>query len=47
MGDNFLTDCLVIYIEMEIAIKFTTDTLIGDFYEMETRRVLLKKLCPT
>jgi hypothetical protein len=42
MRDNFLRDCLVIYIEKEIAIKFTTDALIDDFYEMETRRVQLK-----
>jgi hypothetical protein len=42
MRDNFLRDCLVIYIEKEIAIKFTTDALIYDFYEMETRRVQLK-----
>jgi hypothetical protein len=42
MRDNFLRDCLVIYIEKEIAIKFTTDVLIDDFYEMETRRVQLK-----
>jgi hypothetical protein len=33
MRDNFLRDCLVIYIEKEIAIKFTTDALIDDFYE--------------
>jgi hypothetical protein len=37
MEDNFLRDCRVIYIEKGIAIKFTTDALIVDFYEMETR----------
>jgi hypothetical protein len=42
MRDNFLRDCLVIYIEKEIAIKFTTDALIDNFYEMEIRRVQLK-----
>jgi hypothetical protein len=42
MGDNFLRDCLVIYIEKEIGIKFTTNTLIDDFYEIETCRVRLK-----
>jgi hypothetical protein len=42
MGDEFLRDCLIIYIEKEIAIEFTTDTLIDDFYDMKTRRVRLK-----
>jgi hypothetical protein len=37
MEDNFLRDYLVIYIEKGIVIKFTTDALIVDFYEMETR----------
>jgi hypothetical protein len=39
MGDDFLRDCLVIYIEKEIAIKFTTETIIDDFDEMSQRRV--------
>ena len=30
------------YIEKEIAIEFTTDTLIDNFYDMKTRRVRLK-----
>ena len=42
MGDAFLRDCLVIYIEKEIAMKFTPDTLIDNFYEMKTHRVRLK-----
>ncbi|KAJ1276988.1 hypothetical protein BS78_05G259400 [Paspalum vaginatum] len=42
MGDGFLRDCLVIYIEKEIGIKFTADTLIDDFYDIKTRRVRLK-----
>jgi hypothetical protein len=42
MGDEFLRDCLIIYIEKEIAIEFTTDTLIDDFNDMKTRRVILK-----
>ncbi|WVZ91399.1 hypothetical protein U9M48_037579 [Paspalum notatum var. saurae] len=42
MGDDFLRDCLVIYIEKEIAIKFTTNRLIDDFYDIKTRRVRLK-----
>ena len=42
MGDEFLRDCLIIYIEKEIAIEFTTDTLIDNFYDMKTRRVRLK-----
>ena len=42
MGDEFLRDCLIIYIEKEIAIEFTTDTLIDNFYDMKTRRVRIK-----
>jgi hypothetical protein len=42
MGDEFLRDCLIIYIEKEIAIEFTTDTLIDNFHDMKTRRVRLK-----
>ena len=42
MGDEFLRDCLITYIEKEIAIEFTTDTLIDNFYDTKTRRVRLK-----
>jgi hypothetical protein len=42
MGDEFLRDCLIIYIEKEIAIEFTIDTLIDNFYDTKTRRVKLK-----
>jgi hypothetical protein len=42
MGDEFLRDCLIIYIEKEIAIEFTIDTLINDFNDMKTRRLRLK-----
>jgi hypothetical protein len=42
MGDDFLRDCLVIYIEKEIVIKFTTETIIDDFDEMSQRRVRFK-----
>ena len=42
MGDDFLRDCLVIYIEKEIAMEFKTDTLIDDFNAIKTRRVRLK-----
>ena len=31
MEDEFLRDCLIIYIEREIAMEFTTDTLIDEF----------------
>jgi hypothetical protein len=30
MEDEFLRDCLISYIEREIALVFTTDTLIDD-----------------
>ncbi|KAL6655967.1 hypothetical protein ACP70R_006793 [Stipagrostis hirtigluma subsp. patula] len=42
MGDGFLRDCLIIYIEKEIAIEFTTETLIDDFAELKNRKVRLK-----
>jgi hypothetical protein len=42
MEDAFLRDCLVIYIEKELAIQFTMDSIIDDFYAMKTRKVKLK-----
>ncbi|KAH7658095.1 Ribonuclease H-like protein [Dioscorea alata] len=41
--DGFLTDYMIVYIEMEIAEKFTADMIIDDFYEMKHRRAQLKK----
>ncbi|CAM8920228.1 unnamed protein product [Rhodiola kirilowii] len=40
MEDDFLSDCLVINIEKEIAQIFSTDSIIDDFRDMETRRSL-------
>jgi hypothetical protein len=42
MEDEFLRNCLIIYIEKEIAIQFATDKLIDDFDAIQTRRVALK-----
>uniref|UniRef100_A0A0A9GHJ6 Uncharacterized protein n=1 Tax=Arundo donax TaxID=35708 RepID=A0A0A9GHJ6_ARUDO len=42
MEDGFLRDCLVIYIEREIAVKFSTDFIIDYFYAKKTRKVRLK-----
>ena len=42
MEDAYLRDCLVIYIEKELALQFTTDDIIDDFYAMKTRKVRLK-----
>ena len=42
MGDGFLRDYLILYIEKEIAIKFTTESLIDGFWDMKSRRVRLK-----
>jgi hypothetical protein len=42
MEDAFFRDCLVIYIEKELAVQFTTDDIIDDFYAMKTRKVKLK-----
>ena len=42
MEDKFLRDCMLIYIEREIAIKFTTDSIIDDLYAKKNRKVRLK-----
>jgi hypothetical protein len=42
MEDEFLRNCLITYIEKEIAIQFVTDKLIDDFDAIQTRRVALK-----
>ncbi|CAM8948867.1 unnamed protein product [Rhodiola kirilowii] len=40
MEDDFLSDCLVVNIEKEIAKMFSTDSIIDDFRDLETRRSL-------
>ncbi|KAL9673987.1 hypothetical protein QQ045_030251 [Rhodiola kirilowii] len=40
MEDDFLSNCLVINIEKEIAKIFSTDSIIDDFRDMESRRSL-------
>ena len=42
MEDDFLRDCMIIYIEREIAMKFTTDSIIDDLYAKKYRKVRLK-----
>uniref|UniRef100_A0A0A8ZL56 Uncharacterized protein n=1 Tax=Arundo donax TaxID=35708 RepID=A0A0A8ZL56_ARUDO len=42
MEDEFLRDCLLIYIEKEIAQEFTVDVLIDDFNAKKRRRVELE-----
>ena len=42
MEDGFLRDCLVLYIEKEIAIKITTDSIIDDFNAVKERAVRFK-----
>jgi len=42
MEDEFLRDCMLIYIEREIAIKFTIDSIIDDLYAKKNRKVRLK-----
>ena len=42
IGDDFLRDCLILYIEKEIAIKFTTESLIDGSWDMKSCRVRLK-----
>ncbi|CAM8916891.1 unnamed protein product [Rhodiola kirilowii] len=40
MEDDFLSDCLIVNIEKEIAKMFSTDSIIDDFRDLETRRSL-------
>ncbi|CAM8925564.1 unnamed protein product [Rhodiola kirilowii] len=40
MEDDLLSDCLVVNIEKQIAKTFSTDLIIDDFRDMETRRSL-------
>ncbi|KAJ1256684.1 hypothetical protein BS78_K335400 [Paspalum vaginatum] len=42
MEDEYLRDCLLIYIEKEKALEFAIDTLIDDFSAKKRRRVDLK-----
>jgi hypothetical protein len=42
MEDEFLRDCLVLYIEREIAVKISTDSIIDDFDAVKPRAVKLK-----
>ena len=42
MEDGFLRDFLIIYIEKEIAMEFTTDELIDDFDAIQTHRAKFK-----
>jgi len=39
---DFLRDCMIVYIEREIAMKFTTDSIIDDLYAKKNRKVRLK-----
>jgi len=41
IGSN-LRDCMIVYIEREIAIMFTTDSIIHDLYAKKSRKVRLK-----
>jgi hypothetical protein len=42
MEDDFLTDYLIVYIEKEIAERFSIDMIIDNFYSMKERRSQLK-----
>ena len=42
MEDNFLRDCMIVYIEREIAMKFTTDSIIDDLYAKKNNKVRLE-----
>jgi hypothetical protein len=40
--NDFLVNYLIVYIEKEIAERFTIDMIINDFYSMKERRAQLK-----
>ena len=40
MEDYFLTDSMFLYIEREITQSFGTDSIINDFSNVKTRRLL-------
>jgi len=42
MEDDFLANYLIVYIEKEIAERFTIDMIIDDLYSMKERRAQLK-----
>ena len=42
MEDDFLANYLIVYIEKEIAERFTIDMIIDDFYSIKERRAQLK-----
>ena len=42
MKDDFLRDCMLVYIEREIAMEFMTDSIIDDLYAKKNRKVRLK-----
>ncbi|XP_052117773.1 uncharacterized protein LOC127747672 [Arachis duranensis] len=42
MEDEFLADCLLIYIEKKIAERFDTNSIIDEFYNMKNRCVPLR-----
>jgi hypothetical protein len=42
MEDDFLANYLIVYIEKEIAKRFTIDMIIDEFYYMKERRAQLK-----
>ena len=41
MEDNFLNDCLIIYIEKKIASKFSSESIIDGFVSMKYHRAQL------
>ena len=42
MEDDFLRDCMIVYIEREIAMKFMTDSIIDNLYAKKNRKIRLK-----
>lgn len=43
MEDYFLADYMIVYIEKEIATKFTSNMIIDNFYYMNYHQAQLKK----
>ena len=42
MEDGFPADCMVIYVERELAKNIDSDSIINDFYSIKNRKASLK-----
>ena len=38
MGDQWMNDCLIVYIERDVACSFNNETIVQQFQNMKTRK---------